>query len=378
MMPSSVLLLRPTAAMPLSPLVRCLTLCLFLWAWAPACLALNIAFINPGRHNEPFWVGAGEAMQAAANSLGVSFEQRFAERDPERSLQLAREIATRPPEQRPDYVILVNEKGTLVQAAQILAASGIRSFAAFSGLLPQDRQRFAPRRGLPLLMGSLETPAESAGYLTMQALLRQAAATPGRPSKVLAIAGDRSTPVSIQRNQGMRKAIAEAPGAELTQQVFADWRRDQAEQQMSSLLARHPEVRLVWTANDLMAFGAMDAALKAGRKPGQDLLFASINTSKEAMQALIDGRLSALAGGHFLAGAWAIVVLYDLHGGRDFAVDEGLMMERPMFMLFGADDARRYLARYGEGIKELDFRRYSKVLNPGLKRYAFDVLPLLR
>ncbi|MDT9001554.1 ABC transporter substrate-binding protein [Paucibacter sp. APW11] len=361
------------------PLPIRLLIALLLAGCSQLCLALNIAFINPGRHDEPFWRTAGEAMQAAAQSLGVQFEQLFAERDPERMVQLARDIAARAPAQRPDYVILVNEKGTLVQSAQVLGSAGIKSFAAFNGLLPQDLQRFAPRRGLPLLMGSLESPAEEAGYLTMKTLIRQAAAgSTGQRLQLLAINGDRSTPVSIQRNNGMRRALAEHPEVELLQQSFADWRRDLAEQQAGALLARHPGVRMIWTASDLMAFGAMDAASRAGRKPGQDLFFASINTSKEAMLALIDGRLSSLAGGHFLAGAWAIVMLYDLHGGRDFAQDEGLTLQRSLFMQFGQAEARRYLARYGEGIKELDFRRYSKLLNPAVKRYAFDSLPLLR
>lgn len=351
---------------------------LLLASAAQLSLAMTVAFINPGRHDEPFWLTAGEAMQAAAHSLGLQFEQHFAERDMERVLQLAQAIAARPAAQRPDYVVLVNEKGSLVRAAQVLGAAGIKSFAAFSGLLPQDRARWAPRQGLPLLLGSLEPRAEDAGLLSAQALIQAAGARPGERLQLAAIHGDRSTPSSIQRHEGLRRALARHPEVDLLQQTFADWRRETAEQQAEALLKRHPQVRLIWTGSDLMAFGAMDAAARAGRRVGKDLLFSSINTSKEAMQALIDGRLSALAGGHFLAGAWALVMLYDYHEGRDFAADEGLELMRPMFMLFTKPDAQRYLARFGEGIRDLDFRRYSKALNPGIKRYAFDPQPLLR
>ncbi|MDM4766015.1 ABC transporter substrate-binding protein [Pelomonas sp. SE-A7] len=361
--------------------VRTLLL-LYLIAWTGEALSQTVAFINPGRSDEPFWLGASQAMQAAAHSLAVPLEVLYAEREPERALQLARDIAARPAGQRPDYVILVNEKNTLVENARVLGAAGIKSFAAFSGLLPRERERWAPRQGLPQLQGSLEPQAEDAGYLTARALIRQALADRGTPRgqklQMLAISGDRTTPVSIQRNEGLRRAVAESPEVELVQQSFADWRRDLAAEAMSGLLARHPQARLLWTGSDLMAFGAMDAIEAAGQQVVRDWRISSINTSNEAMKAVLDGRLKALAGGHFLAGAWALVMVYDQAHGHDFAADEGTDLVRPMFMLFGKAEAQRFLNRFGPGMPQLDFRPYSKALNPKLKQYRFEIGELLR
>ena len=69
------------------------------------------------------------------------------------------------------------------------------------------------------------------------------------------------------------------------------------------------------------------------RLPGADAWFSGINTSTEALDAIKSGRLTALAGGHFITGAWAVVMIYDYHHGRDFA-DEGLELERAMFAEF--------------------------------------------
>lgn len=343
--------------------------------------AMSVGFINPGRHDEAFWVLSGQTMQAAANSLGIELEQQFAERDPQRALQIAREIAARPASRRPRYVVLVNEKGMLVPAARILEAAGIRTFAAYSGLLPQEAHLWAPRKGLPLLLGSLEPDAESASYLSTRALIelgrQRRLQGPDGLLHLLAIAGDRSTPVSIARNQGMRRALDEQGGVVLEQTVFGDWRLDRGAALMRELLPRHPESHLVWTGSDQMALGAMQAARAQGLAPGRDLLFSSINTSRQAMQALIDGDLSVLAGGHFICGAWALVLLYDYEHGRDFA-DEGLTQTRPMFMLFDKTSAKQYLARYGQGVPSLDFRPQSRVLNPQLKRYAFELAAMMR
>ncbi|MBT9504151.1 MAG: ABC transporter substrate-binding protein, partial [Burkholderiaceae bacterium] len=224
--------------------------------------------------------------------------------------------------------------------------------------------------------------AEEAGYLTAKALIAQ-----GLRAKLLgadgllhllAIAGDKSTPVSVLRNQGMQRAVAEQAGkVRLEQIVYADWRRDKAAEQAGWLLARYPQARLLWAGSDQMAFGAMEAAQQIGREPGRDMLFSAINTSPEAMQARIAGRLCSLAGGHFMAGAWALVMLYDHHHGRDFA-DEGLELDRPMFTLFDRATAERYLQRFGDGIGGIDFRPFSKVLNPRLKRYDFRFGQVMR
>ena len=269
-------------------------------------LAQRVAFINPGRSDEVFWRTAGQAMQAAADSLGLRFEQQFAERDPARALALAEQIAARPVAERPDYVVLVNEKGVLVPAAQQLQAAGIKSFAAFSGLLPQERAQHGPRKGLPLLLGSLEPQAEHAGFMTAHALLARARALGlrGRDGRIhlLAIAGDRSTPVSIARNEGMRRAVNEAEDAALEQVLFADWKRELAQERMAQRLQQGAPPQVVWAGSDQMAFGAMEAAQAQGLVAGKDLLFSGINTSAEAMQAVMDGRLAALSAGTSCAG----------------------------------------------------------------------------
>ena len=193
---------------------------------------------------------------------------------------------------------------------------------------------------------------------------------------MLAIAGDRSTPSSIKRNQGMRRAIAENPRVVLDQEVYAAWTREKAHEQADWLYQRYPHAKLIWAGNDLMAFGAMAAWEKRGGKPGADAWFSGINTSTEALEAIKSGRLTSLAGGHFITGAWTLVMIYDYHHGRDFA-DEGFELERPMFAEFTPPLADRYIQRFSNGFDSIDFSRYSKVKNPQLKRYNFGFAQLL-
>ena len=99
--------------MNLSPFVLArLRLFLLALAWCSlgqAAWAQRVGFVNPGRHDEVYWATAAQAMQRAAESLGMQFEVRFAERDHLRQLDLVREFASRPPATRPQYLVLVNE-----------------------------------------------------------------------------------------------------------------------------------------------------------------------------------------------------------------------------------------------------------------------------
>ena len=347
-------------------------------------LAMSVVFINPGKSDEIYWVTAAHAMQAAARSLNVQLEVLYAQRDHRRQVAFAQQLADRAPDERPDYVIASNDYAVGPEIIRILDAAGIKTFFAFSSIddPSQRSQTGGPRGRFSHWLGSLEPQAQDAGYLTARALIERGrtahAQAPDGKLHLLAIAGDRSTPSSIFRNEGMRRAVVEAKDVVLDQEVYGAWNRDKAAEQSVWLFQRFPTARLVWCGNDLMAFGAMAAWEQRGGRPGQNAWFSGVNTSQEALEAVRSGRLTALAGGHFIAGAWALVLIYDYQHGRDFA-SQGMEMKQPMFMLFSPVDAARFEARFADlRFDGVDFRRFSKVLNPGLKRYDFNFRQLMR
>jgi ABC-type sugar transport system substrate-binding protein len=279
-------------------------------------------------------------------------------------------------------VVFTNDSATGAELLRLFDGSGIRCFMAFSGLSVAEQQQWGrPRQLFKQWIGSLEPRAEDAGYLTAQALFSAGRAAHAQAADgklhLLAIGGDRSTVSSVRRNQGLYKALAEADDVVLDQMVYAGWSREKAAEQSDWLFDRYPTARLLWAGNDMIALGAMQTLEQRGGQPGKSMWFSGINTSAEAMVALRSGRLAALAGGHFMSGAWALVMLYDYHHGHDFA-DEGLQLVRPMFVLFTPAMAEKFEARFGQRFDSVDFRRYSKVLNPVTTRYSFEFAPLLR
>jgi hypothetical protein len=84
---------------------------------------------------------------------------------------------------------------------------------------------------------------------------------------------------------------------------------------------------------------------------------------------VLNGDMVVTHGGHFLVGAWAMIILRDLHDGRDFAEED----ERLQFPMGAIDHpvARRFPNIGAIDWRLVDFTRFSKVRNPALTRYGF-------
>lgn len=363
--------------------LRASLLLLCLAGWSLGAAAQSVVFINPGKSNETYWVTVTQVMQQAARSLGMQLEVVYAERNRLLPMELVKEVAQRPERSRPQYLMITNDYSTAPELLRSVEGSGIKVFMAFSGvqgdLLAQTGR---PRERYPFWLGSLEPRGEDAGYLTAKALIDKARSMPqlrGADGKLhfVAVAGDRSTTVSVARNAGMRRAVQNAKDVVFGQEVYGEWRRDRAQEQAKVLFKRYPDARLVWAGSDQMAFGAMEAWRQQGGTPGKDALFSGVNTSQEALDARQRGELTALAGGHFMAGAWAMVMLYDYARGIDF-VSEGLELEYPMFMLLDESNIPAFESRFVQVQSRVDFKAFSKFHNPKIKKYDFDIARLLR
>ena len=91
------------------------------------------------------------------------------------------------------------------------------------------------------------------------------------PGKVLTFVGSDDVAVgytaakALDRTVGLQRAVAENPGIELLGARVGYLQQAPARTAMAELLKAHPRIDGVWTANDMMAFGALDALADAGR-----------------------------------------------------------------------------------------------------------------
>lgn len=108
---------------------------------------------------------------------------------------------------------------------------------------------------------------------------------------IVELEGTTGSSPANDRKKGFDDLIAEQSGMTIVASQSGDFARDKGRQVMETLLQSHPEVTVVYAHNDEMALGAIQALEAAGRKPGEDVTLVSIDGTRDALQAIIDGKL---------------------------------------------------------------------------------------
>ncbi len=109
--------------------------------------------------------------------------------------------------------------------------------------------------------------------------------------KIIELEGTTGSSPANDRKKGFDDAIAADSRFTILESRSGDFSRDEGRKVMETLLQAHPDVNVVYAHNDEMAIGAIQALEAAGRKPGADVLIVSIDGTKDALQAIIDGKM---------------------------------------------------------------------------------------
>jgi len=334
----------------------------------------RVVFLNPGepveRGKGPQWRMAARFMAGAAEAFGLDLEVLYAERDHLLMMQQAEEVAGRP--RPPDYAVIVNEKQSALQMMRTLARTPAKVLLIHNDLTAEQRREAGDERErLRQWIGTVTTDEVRAQSRLAAELCRQLG---GREPRVLGITGDRGTPVSLERAQGVSDYITRSGRGRMLQLAFSDWSQADAEEKARVLLARYPETNVIWAANDAMAQGA----LRAVKALGAPVLVGGTGAWPDALASLAEGGLAASLGSHFFIGAWAMVLLNDYHRGSDFAAAGGASQKLDYMIVVNRGNAAHYNRAVYQRTGAFDFRAYSRALHPGIKRYDFNLAPLLR
>jgi len=118
--------------------------------------------------------------------------------------------------------------------------------------------------------------------------------------RIVAIEGTPAAPTSRDRTVGLHKALAEVPGVQFAGSGVGYFQQAPAREAMARLLADHREIDGVWTSNDVMAFGVLEALAAAGRTAKvvgvNGLPEALDNIERGTMEASVDFSAFNIAG----------------------------------------------------------------------------------
>ena len=117
-------------------------------------------------------------------------------------------------------------------------------------------------------------------------------ATDGK-AKIAELQGTVGASVTADRGEGFKSVIDENSGMEMVASQSGNFNRAEGQNVTEQILGGNPDLDAVYAHNDEMAIGAIQALKDAGRKPGEDVTVVSVDGTRDALQAIIDGDLGA-------------------------------------------------------------------------------------
>ncbi len=339
------------------------------WAGEP----LRVTFLSPADEKDAFFGPLINMMRDAAKDLSMDLEVVDASRN---HLELRRrgdEILNR--KVLPDYLLVINERDVLVNMMKRADKLGVKVFLFNEGLSPEGYLELGePREKLKNWLGELIPNDRQSGYLLAKSLIAQADEKGLRDDEgilhLVGLNGAHKTNSAALRLLGLQDAIGESQKVKLHQVIYANWEEEKAYIAAKGMLRRYAKTGVIWSASDLMAYGAMRAVRETGKKPGEDIILGGVDWADLAFDHVRKGNFSATAGGHFLDGAWAMVMLYDYHNENDF-----ILRQKSDFSVITQDNIHlfdRYL-RTADDRNKIDFKAFSKTHRTYNAPYDFSL-----
>lgn len=328
----------------------------------------------------PFWTQTVEIMKAAAKDLDIDLRLVYSKSN---SYSLKKDgLAALDDPDKSEYFITGYWNASTQHHLERAEQLGIRTFIFNSGVAPEERDAVGrPREKYKLWIGQMTPDELQGGYVLADRLIDQAKAagrTDGGKVHVVALGGwGNKNEIEEDRYAGMKNRINEKNDAALDKFVLTGWVRSTAYTELLNMLKQSPKTGVIWSASDVMALGAVDAVKDAGKTPGRDVLIGGIDWSREGIDAVAAGDMAITMGSHYLEGAKALILIHDYHYGLDFAETQGVVMQTQLKPITGSNAAEYRDMLRDLDWRKIDFKRFSKKYNPGLKSYDFTLDQLL-
>jgi ribose transport system substrate-binding protein len=178
-------------------------------------------------------------------------------------------------------VIAPGDSVRLVPALKRAQDAGIRIVNIDSRLSPQA-MKDAGMKPVPFI----SVDNEASAYLVAKHLTERVQA----PAEAAILEGIRAADNAQQRRHGAERAFRASPNIEIVASETANWKVTEAYEVTQALLKAHPNLRLLFCSNDMMAIGAIHYLRDAGNTK---VLVAGFDALEEAEAAIHAGTLVA-------------------------------------------------------------------------------------
>ncbi|HYH95302.1 sugar ABC transporter substrate-binding protein [Hyalangium sp.] len=228
----------------------------------------------------PFFVEMEKGARRAQKELGIELLVKTASQETsiEQQIQIVEDLIR----MKVDAIVIA--PGDSLRMVPVLKAAqdaGIQIINIDNRLDPEAMKKHGLSR-VPFISVDNEKAAyESARFIAQQV---------HKPAQAAILEGIRSADNARLRKEGAERAFKENPHVRLVAQETANWKIDEGYAVTRKIFIAHPDIELVFCANDMMALGALQYLQEAGK---QGVKVAAYDALDEARAAIKAGRLAA-------------------------------------------------------------------------------------
>ena len=135
-------------------------------------------------------------------------------------------------------------------------------------------------------------------------------------AQIAVLEGAPGASVTNDRTKGFSDYIKKHSGMKVVASQTGNFVRTDGQQVMEQIIQANPNINAVYAENDEMALGAISALKSSGKNPGTDIKMVSIDGTKDAAQAIVDGSLNATVTTNPRFGPIAMKTLKDYFSGK--------------------------------------------------------------
>lgn len=334
---------------------------------------LRVLYVSPFFEGDGFGSMVDQSMRAAAKNL--NFDLVIAHRSDRQGLG-PKELLTLLDAHKPDYLACDYIRGSrfLLEEAN---KRGIYSYVFGSEISKKDREHLGtPRERLSYWLGAMAPNDILAGSILTQYLISQHNnEQPNNPAEIIAFNGVFQNSNAINRRQGLEKASKDH-GVEIKQVFSKSWDPKLATQALIPSIKRYPNASIYWSASDAIALSIEQQLSAINKVPQKDFFVGGVDWSEAGLKSIANKKLSASVGGHFLEGAWVMILFHDHAKGVKLSQIPS-SIHSPMYLAThkNAQEVKDLIQH--KFWTKINFKKYSKYYNPNNSSYNFSIGPWL-
>jgi ABC-type sugar transport system substrate-binding protein len=336
---------------------------------------INVLMVNPSITDDVFWGKTQIITEQAARALGVNLTvihgegTRFFQFDAIKKYFSNKKNKT-------DYVLVLNYPGNAKTTMDYLQQQDVKIITFERTLSEEERELIGNPGGVySNWLGEIFFSNQQASFLLASSLIELLMSQNKEPI-VAGISGHFGSE-SYMRNNGLHDAIIKYD-ARLTQIVHAGWSAENAYEKTLKLLSRYPDINIIWAASDHMALGALRAVEHLGLIPGKDVLIGGFDWTEKAIRSINNDKISASVGGHFMMGAIAMIVIYDLENNNSHQPPTNSTHNSFNLALMTKSNVKKYYDLLTlNDFSDVDFKKLALLYSSEEKISTFNLLDML-